>query len=444
MRGTNIAEKRRANGAAGSRRVALATGGTAGHVTPALAVAEAYRAARPDTSVVFIGSASGFEQRLVAAHGYHFETIPAAPLYGVTAWRRLQAFSHLAAGVRRARRVLARNDVQLVIGFGGYASAGAVLAARSLGLAVAVHDANATPGLTNRLLAHVVDRILLGWDGAAQHVAAGRSRCTGTPIRPALAALAGAPHRPPDAARARLLVYGGSQGSPFLNRHAPELAAVLRPDRARGRGAARERTRAAAGGARSLCGTWRRGGRGTARATTSPPRTAGRMSPSPPPAPSRSPSWRRRACPRCSSRWRPPPTITRPATRRSSPPPPERRGCARKRGTRPLVGRQLAALLRDRDAWRGLSERTARLARADAAAAVVAECEALLVSSSRIVEGGAPSPPGAGRSAGHGAGADGAAPSEGSPPPRSSRDRPRRRCARRPCGNGSWHGRRET
>ncbi len=377
MRGADITEKQRANGAAGPRRVALATGGTAGHVTPALAVAEAYRAARPDTSVVFIGSAVGFEQRLVAAHGYPFETIPAAPLYGVTAWRRVQAFSHLAQGVRCARRVLAREDVQLVIGFGGYASAGAVLAARSLGLAVAVHDANATPGLTNRLLAHVVDRILLGWDGAAQHVAAGRSRCTGTPIRSALAALVGAPRCPPDAARARLLVYGGSQGSPFLNQHAPELAAVLRqaglavevrhvsgrepPQPVRAAYAARGVAAEVEAHLDDIAAAYRWADVAVASAgavALAELAAAGLPAVLVPLAAAAHDHQASNAAVFAAATGAP---WVREAAWEAD-----------------AVGRQLVALLGDRDAWRGLSERTARLARADAAAAVVAECEALL------------------------------------------------------------------
>lgn len=377
MHGFEIAERPRPGGAVGPRRVALATGGTAGHVTPAIAVADAYRAARPEIAMLFLGSASGFERRLVAAHGYDFETIPAAPLYGVTPWRRLRTVSHLAAGVRSARRVLARDGVQLVIGFGGYASAGAVLAARSLGLAVAVHDANVTPGLANRLLGHVADRILLGWDGAAQHFAAGRSRCTGTPIRSALAALVGAPRRPPEVARARLLVCGGSQGSPFLNRHAPELAGVLRDA-----GIAVE--------VRHVCG------REPLQAVRDAYAARGVAADVQPHVHDIAAAYRWAdlavacagavALAELSAAGLPALLVPLAAAAHDH----QASNAAvfaaatgapwvrEEAWDATVLGAQLAALLGDRDAWRGLSERIARLARADAAAAVVAECEALL------------------------------------------------------------------
>ena len=122
MHPSDIDEKRRADGASGPRRIALATGGTAGHVTPALAVAAAYQAARPDVSVVFFGRVSGFEQHLLDAQMHRFEILPGAPFYGVSAWGRRRTLSQLVSGIRCARRALARDGVHMVIGFGGYAS----------------------------------------------------------------------------------------------------------------------------------------------------------------------------------------------------------------------------------------------------------------------------------------------------------------------------------
>ena len=359
------------------RRVALATGGTAGHVTPALAVAEAYRVAQPDATVLFIGSVSGFEQRLVAAAGYRFEPVPAAPLYRVTPRGRLLALARLASGIRRARRVLSSEGIQLVIGFGGYASLGTVIGARSLGLATAVHEANARPGLANRAVARVVDRVLLGWGGAAPHVDVGRGRCTGTPIRASFAALAGTSRRPPDPPRIRLLVCGGSEGSPFLNQHAPALAGMLcrdglavevchlsgraRPQDVRGAYAAHGVVANVEAHVEDVASAYRWADLAVtcAGAVTLAELAAAALPALLVPlaaaahdhqaanaaafAAATGAPWVREAA------W----DVT-------------------------AVGRQLAALIRDRDAWVGLSARMARFARVDAAAAVVAECEALL------------------------------------------------------------------
>src|SRR6185295_12067014 len=99
------------------RRVALAGGGTAGHVYPAIAVAEAYRQVVPHVELLFIGSNSGVEAKLVAARGFHFAALPAAPLYGVGGVGKLRAVAALVQSVAPARRLLAAQRIQLVIGF---------------------------------------------------------------------------------------------------------------------------------------------------------------------------------------------------------------------------------------------------------------------------------------------------------------------------------------
>jgi UDP-N-acetylglucosamine--N-acetylmuramyl-(pentapeptide) pyrophosphoryl-undecaprenol N-acetylglucosamine transferase len=210
-------------------QIALATGGTAGHVTPALAVADAIGRRWPDAGVRFLGSASGFEAQLVAARGHAFTSLPAAPWYGVGPIGRVRAGERLVAGVRTARAALAADGTDVVIGFGGYATAGAALAARSLRIPVVLHEANARPGLSNRLLGRIASAICVAWPEAVDafsHTA--HIHLTGMPIRADIAALAGIDHPPPVPGRLRLLVCGGSLGSAFLNRCVPDLATALR------------------------------------------------------------------------------------------------------------------------------------------------------------------------------------------------------------------------
>jgi len=209
--------------------IALATGGTAGHVTPALAVADAVRRRAPDTRLLFLGTTSGFEAELVAAGGHAFTALPAAPWYGVGLAGRLRAGERLLVGTAAARRALRDAGARAVIGFGGYATAGAVLAARHLRLPVLLHEANASPGLSNRLLARLAAHVCVGWpESAAAFPRTARVHHTGMPIRAALAALAATDRESPPPGRLRLLVCGGSLGSPLLNAGAPQLAAALR------------------------------------------------------------------------------------------------------------------------------------------------------------------------------------------------------------------------
>lgn len=209
------------------RRVAVAGGHTAGHVNLALATASRIARALPCVEVVFLGGARGPEFRLAARDGIAFEAVPSSPYQGVSAWAKLTAVWDLARGTLAARRILREQQVRLVLGFGGHASAGAVLAAKSLGLATALHEANLEPGLANRLLARVVDRVYLGHAASTSRFPAGKLRVVGNPVRGEIAAIGGGHARPWPARGARLLVTGGTQGSAFLNAHAAGLVSAL-------------------------------------------------------------------------------------------------------------------------------------------------------------------------------------------------------------------------
>jgi UDP-N-acetylglucosamine--N-acetylmuramyl-(pentapeptide) pyrophosphoryl-undecaprenol N-acetylglucosamine transferase len=206
------------------RRVVLAAGGTAGHVYPALALAQAFETAADPFSVSFIGARDGLEARLVPPTGYPFAVVRAAPLLGVPLLGKLEAVRSLCAGIREARHLLARSGTKLVLGLGGYASAGTLLGAWSLGLRTAIHEANVVPGFTNKFLGRVVDRVYLGFQAAAKAFPRSRTIVTGNPVRPEIARIT-APQTPPAFQDRpwRILVTGGSLGSQFFNERAPVL-----------------------------------------------------------------------------------------------------------------------------------------------------------------------------------------------------------------------------
>jgi UDP-N-acetylglucosamine--N-acetylmuramyl-(pentapeptide) pyrophosphoryl-undecaprenol N-acetylglucosamine transferase len=208
------------------RRVALVAGGTAGHVYPALEVGRAYQQAVPDARVLFIGTTNGFESRLVPAHGYRLELVPGAPLFGVGIAGKALAIARLLTGARRARTILRNERIELAIGFGGFSSAGTMLAARTLGLHTAILESNASPGLTNRLLGRVVSRTYLGCAMAGAAFEPTKTLVTGVPVRPEIMRTGTDRRANPDG-RFHVLVTGGSHGSDFLNRHAAELLRFL-------------------------------------------------------------------------------------------------------------------------------------------------------------------------------------------------------------------------
>lgn len=198
----------------------LAGGGTAGHVNPLLAVADGLRARDAAASVLVLGTREGLESRLVPERGYELlvvDKVPfprrpnAAALRFPFAWRR---------AVRQVRAHIRAHGVDVVVGFGGYASAPAYVAARREGVPYVVHEANAKPGLANRLGARGAAGIGVAFEGTPLP----GSRVVGMPLRRELVELDRAELRAEaaasfglDPARPVLLVFGGSLGARRLN-----------------------------------------------------------------------------------------------------------------------------------------------------------------------------------------------------------------------------------
>ena len=210
------------------RRVALVVGPTAGHVYPALAIADAYRAAHPDVDVRFVGPLDGPAARLLTSRGLALGPVAGSQLANAGLGARAAALPRAMAGMAQARRLLRGHGTRLVLGLGGYASGTVLLAGRSLGARVAIHEANAVPGIANRLLAPFVHRVYLGSSAAAAAFPAARRLVTGHPVRADIVALGAEPRRPPDRHRAaRVLVLSSTRGEAFLAARAPDLLAAL-------------------------------------------------------------------------------------------------------------------------------------------------------------------------------------------------------------------------
>ncbi len=205
----------------------MAVGDTAGHVLPALAIADACREAWTDVDVTFLAADDGPARRLVTAAGYDLHVVPATPLMRVGVLGRIAGAIRVVPTLVVARRALKARNVRLVIGTGGAASGGVVLAGRSLGLPTAIVEPNAVPGLTNRLLSRVASRAFVAFDTAAKAFPPARVLKTGLPLRASRASLRRT-RMPPSPERAvHLFVTGGSRGDAFLATQVPELAARL-------------------------------------------------------------------------------------------------------------------------------------------------------------------------------------------------------------------------
>ncbi|ABM27764.1 undecaprenyldiphospho-muramoylpentapeptide beta-N-acetylglucosaminyltransferase [Nitratidesulfovibrio vulgaris] len=198
------------------RRVILTTGGTGGHIFPALAVAEEIRARYPECSVLFMGGLYGPEADLAARAGLDFVGLPVRGVLG-RGVRAIGAAFGMAAGIARAYAVMGRFDPDIVLGFGGYAAFAGVLAARLRGRPAAIHEQNSVPGVTNRVLSRVVPRVFLSLPDTLGAFPPQKTCLAGNPVRASIVACGAERSDPrPDHVR-RLLVMGGSLGARAIN-----------------------------------------------------------------------------------------------------------------------------------------------------------------------------------------------------------------------------------
>lgn len=216
-----------------SLRILFAGGGTGGHLFPAIAVARALLAIEPSVAIAFVGTARGIEARIVPTEGFPLEVIRSAGLKGKSIAARARGASLLPASAWDAWRVISRRRPHLVIGVGGYSSGPVVAIAAARGIRTMVLEQNAVPGLTNRLLARLVDAAAVTYDATLPYFG-GRGFVSGNPVRPEFVAAAAdsapaTPRRGGLGAEARVLIFGGSQGAHAINVAMVEAAAGLAP-----------------------------------------------------------------------------------------------------------------------------------------------------------------------------------------------------------------------
>jgi len=202
------------------RRVLLAGGGTAGHTSPLLATADALRRRHPDVEITCLGTARGLEATLIPAAGYPLELVSPVPLSRRVDADLFRTPGRLRTSVREALAVLDRVRPDVVVGFGGYVSVPAYLAARRRRLPLVVHEGNALAGIANKLGARLTRHVATSFPGTKLPHAV----CTGLPIRRMIATLDRSALRAEGLAafglepgRPTLLVTGGSQGALRLN-----------------------------------------------------------------------------------------------------------------------------------------------------------------------------------------------------------------------------------
>lgn len=214
-------------------RVIFAAGGTGGHINPALSIAAEIKKRDPDSAVLFIGTKEKMEAKLVPAAGFDFKTI------SISGFKRGFSLPDIKENIRtvlkmfiasyEARKIIEKFNPDVVVGFGGYVSGPVIRTAAKMGIKTAIHEQNAYPGVANKALAKMADKVMLTVDDAAKRMSCKNAPViTGLPIRSEIL------EADRDFSRAELgiredkhiiLSMGGSLGAEAINKAMLELIA---------------------------------------------------------------------------------------------------------------------------------------------------------------------------------------------------------------------------
>jgi UDP-N-acetylglucosamine--N-acetylmuramyl-(pentapeptide) pyrophosphoryl-undecaprenol N-acetylglucosamine transferase len=202
-------------GETGVTTLMIAGGGTGGHIYPAIAIAREYLGRDKRRRAVFVGTAKGLETTIVPKAGFPLELISVGGLKGKGGMDLLRNIARLPLGFVQAWKLVGKHRPAVVLGVGGYSSGPVLVAAKLRGVPTIIHESNAFPGLTNRLLGRFVTMAAVAFQDAADRLKRKDAVVTGNPIRAEF--FAASPRQATADGRRRLLVFGGSQGSHILN-----------------------------------------------------------------------------------------------------------------------------------------------------------------------------------------------------------------------------------
>lgn len=216
------------------QRVIFTCGGTAGHVNPALALAGLIKERKPDSEILFVGARRGIEKQLIESAGWPFRTVEISSFHRSLTPKELRhnliSLRNLLRSPGEAKALLKEFPADLVVGTGGYASYPMIRAASSLGIPAAVHESNAIPGLTTRLLEKHADLIMVGFEECRKNYRhPEKVLVTGTPVRGDFFRLTRKQAKQKlgmDDGRPLIVSFWGSLGAREMNRQMAEFLAL--------------------------------------------------------------------------------------------------------------------------------------------------------------------------------------------------------------------------
>jgi len=233
--------ERSSDGAPRALRIAVAGGGTGGHLFPGIAIAQEFMTRNLQNEIIFVSTGNPLEQRILSKMNFVLERITVEGIKGRGLWNQFKAICKLPRGIFDAFRILGRFKPHLIVGLGSYSAGPVVLAARLLGIKVVLHEQNLLPGITNRLLTRFADMIFVSFEDSKSRFAfrsksrfaSSRIQFTGNPVRKDILGNSG-PQRTEDSAGSgqkpfTVLIIGGSQGAHRINVTVTEALNHLNP-----------------------------------------------------------------------------------------------------------------------------------------------------------------------------------------------------------------------
>ncbi len=213
-------------------KILFACGGTGGHINPALAAAGTIKEYHPDAEIAFVGNPTGMEAKLVSQAGYDFYPIHVSgfqrKLTVKNVARNVSAAAKAVTSSFESAKIIKRFQPDLVVGMGGYVSGPVVRKAHQMGVKTAIHEQNAFPGLTTKMLVKSVDLVMLAMPAAMKHLPERHYIVTGNPVRPSMLKMTREKAREKlgiDNDRPFILSFGGSLGADCINRAVAQVMA---------------------------------------------------------------------------------------------------------------------------------------------------------------------------------------------------------------------------
>lgn len=204
-------------------KVIISGGGTGGHLFPGIAIAEEFRLRDTASDCLFVGTAKGIEARILPKLGWPIRLISAEGIKGRGILSKARAAFKLIPGLYESVKIIRDFQPDIAIGVGGYASAPILMAARLLNVRTAVHEQNALPGMTNRILGKVVDLVFVSFPGSSHFFPERKVVVSGNPLRKDILDGFRAEAAEKNKGRKTLLIFGGSLGAHRINMAALEM-----------------------------------------------------------------------------------------------------------------------------------------------------------------------------------------------------------------------------